>query len=98
MTLGYVPFEISRGNPSCIIRNMIPDRGKGMYTNIPVPFSVNDFRAVRIVMLSEAKHLASTAKEARSFAKSLRMTVEERETFLPKTALGCPAAESGRVA
>ncbi len=37
-------------------------------------------------MLSEAKHPASTANEARSFAKTLRMTAEERETLLLKTA------------
>ncbi len=38
-------------------------------------------------MLSEAKHPASIANEARSFAKTLRMTTKERETFLPKTTL-----------
>jgi hypothetical protein len=44
-------------------------------------------RALKTVMLSEAKHLASTANTARSFAKTLRMTSKDHETALPKTVL-----------
>ncbi len=42
-------------------------------------FLLKDLSLTKAVMLSEAKHLAAIANEARSFAKTLRMTPKEGE-------------------